>query len=123
LAHLRKLFKERPINGDPSFIRDTFVNRKTELLIGKSYLEEEPFDDNLYAIFGYSRTGKSHLAMRIAQELVEREKCFYFYLNTQNVNSAFRALHDLFRILQTELTALDPSKEQATIVSCLNSAN
>lgn len=99
MANLRKLFADRPSN-DPAFIRDTFVNREKELLVGTKFLQSEPFDGGLYAIYGFSRVGKSHLAMRIAQEMVAQEHCLYFYCNTQLQGSAFNVLHELFCEIQ-----------------------
>lgn len=104
MVHLRKLFDDRPDASDPSFIKETFVNREKELLVCTDFLGNDLFGSRLNAIFGYSRLGKSHLAMRVAQDLVAREHCLFFYGNTQLLGSAYDILSQLFNDISKKLT-------------------
>jgi len=110
------LFSDIPIIGEEEFIHATFINRERELLIAKALFKPEQSKDQIYAVHGFSRVGKSHLAIKIGQDISREHNLFYFYASANlrgTAEDVLRALYDQIReAIQTLTPEPDPKTEQ-----------
>lgn len=97
-----------PPRHDARLLRDLFRGREREL--GHVVRELDPRNDHrqLLAIYGETRVGKSHLALRAAQELPQRGSrgYLYVYANAHERLTAERVLWEIFSQLAGGLRTL-----------------
>jgi len=88
--HARLFMKNVPNEKD--FILNTFINREKEIAIGKNYFSFEAPLNQIYAVHGFSRVGKSHIAMYLAEKFAVQYVMEYFYINSNTKETAFSML-------------------------------
>ncbi len=90
------LFVDVPIIDDECFIQETFINREKEILIAQNDFRPEQPRNEIYAIHGFSRVGKSHLAVKIAEDLSRQHRMHYFYVSANLKGNAVDVLTSLY---------------------------
>lgn len=79
-----RLFNANPPRADDPLLGHLFVDREAELgLAIETLTADSPFDPKVHAVYGDSRTGKSHFVLRVLQAVSGR-----FETLTVNANSA-----------------------------------
>jgi len=101
------LFEDRPMN-DGDFINHTFINRQNELLIAETLFSPEKPRNRIYAIHGFSRVGKSHIAMYLMEKFKKEHDMFYFYVNANTKGTAYDILVYLYDILRRDIETMEP---------------
>ena len=92
------LFQDVP-DSAPAFITDTFVNRGDSLAVANALFSPEQPGNQIYAIHGSSRTGKSHLAMKIVHDLKQNHHVLAFTVNANIKGAAIDILKALYEQL------------------------
>ena len=102
------LFSNVPVVGEPEFIQRTFINRERELNAAKMLFQPNRLKDQIYAIHGFSRVGKSHLAIKLALDLSSQHNMLYFYTSANMKGTAEDVLGDLYEKIRNYTVSLDP---------------
>lgn len=106
-----------PPQHSRELVRDLFLGRERELHHVKRELDPANDHRQILAIYGETRVGKSHLALRAVQEVPTGEHgYFYVYVNANQRLTTEPVLWEIFRHLADEalsLQATDPLTELA----------
>ena len=105
------LFNSIPPN-DVAYITDTFVNREKEMVIAEDYFNPRYPGKQVYAVHGFSRSGKSHLAMKFAHDISKQHNLHYFYLNANTKGGAEDVLESLFRKVREAAFEKEPGNNE-----------
>ncbi len=113
--HIQRLFSPNPPKAGDPLTRELFVDRELELADGIEFLTAgQDFEPRIYAIHGESRSGKSHLARRLLDDVADRFTAVE--LNATTMGDARLALakifSDLVAAVKAELKA-DPLSTRA----------
>lgn len=98
------------VPNEKDFIWNTFFNRNDEIKRGKRRLTHDDPLKKIYAIYGFSRVGKSHLAMYLAEWFADKHDMTYFYINTNTKETAFDILCNLYERMTITIDAVDKEK-------------
>ncbi|MDJ0838055.1 MAG: hypothetical protein QNK37_16185 [Acidobacteriota bacterium] len=90
------LFSDTPPAKNAEFIQRTFINRELELRRAYALFHPEDLKDQIYAVHGFSRVGKSHLAIKLAQDFSNEFQLLYFYANANMRGTARDVLRTIF---------------------------
>lgn len=91
----QRLFSHNPPPQGDRFAHELFVDREHELAMGVQFLTAgEDFEPRIYAVHGESRSGKSHLARRLLDEVADRFTLVE--LNATTMGDARQALIKIF---------------------------
>ncbi|MCB9528378.1 MAG: AAA family ATPase [bacterium] len=106
---IQRLFNYVPPPRADKLLGALFINREIELRDGVDFLtSDEDFDPRIYAIHGDSRTGKSHLARVLLNQLADRFTIAE--VNANSAGSARQALERLFMALFAYIDDLETSE-------------
>lgn len=93
---------------DPKLIRELFHDRETEIAHVVNYLGPRNDHRGILAIYGETRAGKSHLALRAAQELPHGKRgYFHVYVNANQRITTKTVLWDAFDQLSNAVLLLE----------------
>jgi len=101
------LFADVPIIEEERFIQDTFINRGRELKAARDFIPNHPRNE-IYAIHGFSRVGKSHLAVKIAEDLSKQHNMHYFYVSANLKGNAVDVLTSLYEKIRDYFVEMLP---------------
>jgi len=93
------LFANTPIPDETILIHQTFVNREQELRTAQALFRPNQLKNQIYAIHGNSRVGKSHLAIKLAQDMVAEHGIIFFYISANMRGSSIDVLEGLFELV------------------------
>lgn len=106
----QRLFSHNPPPQGDRFAHDLFVDRERELAMGVQFLTAgQDFEPRIYAVHGESRSGKSHLARRLLDEVADRFTLVE--LNATTMGDARQALIKIFSDLYAAARGLAATGE------------
>jgi len=107
--NLHKIFMFNPPNDDIE-VDALFQNRESELIHCIDLLCDTISGNEILAIHGESRTGKSHFLKKLILELKKAQRPFMFhYTNANSKLTARNVLEDIYKLLKSRIFSFKPN--------------